>query len=136
MNRRQFMASAGGFAVALSAARIRAQSPATLAVKTVRTNILEIGYHESGPPAGIPVILLHGFPDDAHAYDGVLPILAKAGYRALAIYLRGYGPTRFLEPTLPMRSSCSNSRSLASTGAVAPRPWRRRCIRNACERRC
>jgi len=101
MNRRQFMASASGFGVALSAARMRAQSPAPLAVKKVRTNILEIGYHESGPSGGIPVILLHGFPDDAHAYDGVSPILAKAGHRALAVYLRGYGPTRFLDPTAP-----------------------------------
>src|SRR5262249_24124863 len=38
--------------------------------------------------------------DDAHAYDGVAPILARAGYRALAVYLRGYGPTRFLDPTV------------------------------------
>ena len=80
---------------------MRAQSPAPLTVKRVRTNILEIGYHESGPSDGIPVILLHGFPDDAHAYDGVSPILAKAGHRALAVYLRGYGPTRFLDPSAP-----------------------------------
>ena len=61
---------------------------------------LEIGYHESGDAAGFPVILLHGFPDDAHAYDGVAPMLARAGYRALAVYLRGYGPTRFLDPAV------------------------------------
>jgi hypothetical protein len=70
-------------------------------VKRVRTDILEIGYHERGPSAGMPVILLHGFPDDAHAYDGVSPLLATAGHRALAVYLRGYGPTRFLDPTAP-----------------------------------
>lgn len=80
---------------------MRAQSRTSLAVKTVRTSILEIGYHESGPSAGIPVILLHGFPDDAHAYDGVSPLLATAGHRALAVYLRGYGPTRFLDPSAP-----------------------------------
>ena len=101
MNRREFMASAGGYAVALSASRIRAQSPAFPPIKTVRTKILEIGYHESGPATGIPVILLHGFPDDAHAYDGVAPILARAGHRAFAVYLRGYGPTRFLDPNAP-----------------------------------
>jgi pimeloyl-ACP methyl ester carboxylesterase len=27
-------------------------------------------------------------------------VLAKAGFRALAVYLRGYGPTRFLDPTV------------------------------------
>jgi pimeloyl-ACP methyl ester carboxylesterase len=66
----------------------------------IRTSVLEIGYHESGDASGFPVILLHGFPDDAHAYDGVAPLLAKAGYRALSVYLRGFGPTRFLDPTV------------------------------------
>lgn len=70
-------------------------------VKTVRTPILEIAYHEVGDTNGFPIILLHGFPDDAHAYDGVSPILAKAGYRALAVYLRGYAPTRFLDRSQP-----------------------------------
>jgi pimeloyl-ACP methyl ester carboxylesterase len=68
-------------------------------IKTVRTDVLEIGYREAGESSAFPVILLHGFPDDAHAYDGVLPIVAKAGYRALAVYLRGYGPTRFRDPS-------------------------------------
>lgn len=66
----------------------RAQS-----VKVARTPVLDIGYEESGE--GFPVILLHGFPDDARAYDGVAPGLAKRGFRALVPYLRGYGPTRF-----------------------------------------
>lgn len=78
--------------------RLQAQAPA---VRTVRTNILEIAYHEVGDPGGFPVILLHGFPDDAHAYDGVAPILAKAGYRSLAVYLRGYAPTAFLDRSRP-----------------------------------
>jgi pimeloyl-ACP methyl ester carboxylesterase len=76
-------------------------SPQAPPAKTVRTKVLEIGYHESGDANGFPVILLHGFPDDAHAYDGVSPLLAKAGYRALAVYLRGYGPTRILGSDAP-----------------------------------
>ena len=70
-------------------------------MKTVRTPTLEIAYQESGPPAGPPVVLLNGFPDDVHAYDGVVPALAVAGWRVLVPYLRGYGPTRFLEPRTP-----------------------------------
>ena len=70
-------------------------------MKTVRTPTLEIAYQESGPPAGPPVVLLHGFPDDVHAYDGVMPALAVAGWRVLVPYLRGYGPTRFLDPRTP-----------------------------------
>src|SRR2546425_10433133 len=99
MNRRVFIQSATGFTVAASLRSLRAQAPPPSAMKSVRTDILEIGYHETGDAAGFPVVLLHGFPDDAHAYDGVAPVLANAGYRALAVYLRGYGPTRFLDPT-------------------------------------
>ncbi|HSP66889.1 MAG TPA: alpha/beta hydrolase [Bryobacteraceae bacterium] len=47
------------------------------------------------------MILLHGFPDDAHAWTDVGPPLAKAGYRVLAPYLRGYGPTSFRDPNAP-----------------------------------
>ncbi len=68
---------------------------------TVRTPTLEIGYEEHGPASGAPVILLHGFPDDVRAYDGVVGPLAAAGYRVLVPYLRGYGPTRFLDDAAP-----------------------------------
>jgi pimeloyl-ACP methyl ester carboxylesterase len=70
-------------------------------VPTVRTPTLEIGYEEWGEAASAPVVLLHGFPDDAHAWDGVAPPLAARGYRVLAPYLRGYGPTRFLDAGAP-----------------------------------
>ena len=69
--------------------------------KTVRTATLEIAYQESGPADGLPVILLHGFPDDVHAYDGVAPPLAADGCRVLVPWLRGYGPTRFLDAATP-----------------------------------
>jgi pimeloyl-ACP methyl ester carboxylesterase len=68
---------------------------------TVRSPSLEIAYEAHGDPRGFPVILLHGFPDDALAWDAVAPALADAGYRALAPYLRGYGPTRFLDAAAP-----------------------------------
>jgi hypothetical protein len=70
-------------------------------VKTVRTPVLEIAYEESGPTGGQPVVLMHGFPDDVHAYDDVAPPLAAAGYRVIVPYLRGYGPTRFLDAKTP-----------------------------------
>ena len=68
---------------------------------TVRTPALEIGYEAHGSPGGTPVVLLHGFPDDVHAFDDVAPSLAAAGCRVLVPYLRGYGPTRFLDPQEP-----------------------------------
>ena len=70
-------------------------------MKTVRTPVLEIAYEETGPADGPPVILLHGFPDDIHAYDGCAGPLAAQGWRVLVPWLRGYGPTRFLSDTTP-----------------------------------
>ncbi len=74
------------------------QSPAE---RSVRTRVLDIGYVEAGNSTGFPIVLLHGFPDDIHAYDEVMPPLAQAGHRVLVPYLRGYGRTRFLDPHTP-----------------------------------
>ena len=63
----------------------------------MRTTVLDIAYLEFGPPDGAPVVLLHGFPDDVHAYDAVAPVLALGGYRVLVPWLRGCGDTRFLD---------------------------------------
>jgi pimeloyl-ACP methyl ester carboxylesterase len=43
-------------------------------------------------------VLLHGFPYDARCYDDVAPVLAAAGADVVVPYLRGYGPTRFVDP--------------------------------------
>ncbi len=63
----------------------------------VRTATLDIACELCGPQHGAPVILLHGFPDDIRTWDGSVAQLTKAGYRTIAPYLRGYGPTRFLD---------------------------------------
>jgi pimeloyl-ACP methyl ester carboxylesterase len=68
---------------------------------SVRTPTLDIGYEAHGDAAGFPIVLLHGFPDDVRAWDAVAPPLAAAGYRVLVPYLRGYGPTRFLNASTP-----------------------------------
>ena len=70
-------------------------------MKVVRTPTLEIAYEESGPAAGPPVILLHGWPSDPHDYDEVAPLLVADGCRVLLPWLRGFGPTRFLDPATP-----------------------------------
>jgi pimeloyl-ACP methyl ester carboxylesterase len=70
-------------------------------VATARTPTLEIGYEEHGPVTGPPVVLLHGFPDDVRTWDGVTGPLVADGCRVLVPYLRGYGPTRFLDPAAP-----------------------------------
>jgi pimeloyl-ACP methyl ester carboxylesterase len=70
-------------------------------LKRVEAGVLSVAYDESGAPGGRPVVLLHGFPYDAHAYDDVAPRLATAGCRVIVPYLRGYGPTRFLSADTP-----------------------------------
>jgi len=69
--------------------------------RQVKAGVLEVGYQDSGPVDGNPVILLHGFPYDVHAYDDVAPLLVARGCRVLTPYLRGYGPTRFLADATP-----------------------------------
>ena len=70
---------------------------------TVRTTLLDVAYEAHGPLDGTPVILLHGFPYDPRGYDEIAPALAERGYRVLVPYLRGYGPTRFIDAQV-MRS--------------------------------
>src|SRR4030095_6846531 len=65
-------------------------------LKQVDAGLLNVGYAETGPANGKPVILLHGWPYDIYSYVDVAPLLASQGYRAIVPYLRGYGTTRFL----------------------------------------
>lgn len=69
--------------------------------KTVRTSRLEISYLEDGPADGAPVLLLHGFPDDATCWREVMTAIAAQGRRALAPFIRGCGGTRFLRDDTP-----------------------------------
>jgi len=65
-------------------------------LKQVNAGLLNVGYAETGPIGGPPVILLHGWPYDIYSFVDVAPLLASAGYRVIVPYLRGYGTTRFL----------------------------------------
>ncbi|MBS7544880.1 alpha/beta fold hydrolase [Ancylobacter oerskovii] len=82
-----------------SASRGRHTSFAPL--KEIDAGVLKVSYAEAGPADGPPVLLLHGWPYDIHAYVDVAPLLAAAGYRVIVPYLRGYGGTRFLSEASP-----------------------------------
>ena len=45
------------------------------------------------PTRGPLAILLHGFPDTAHTWRHLGPVLADAGFRVVAPFLRGYAPS-------------------------------------------
>ncbi len=101
LSRRRVLQSAVATAVALGARRTWSQTGAASVAKSIETPVLNIAYEESGNLQGVPIVLLHGFPDDVRAWDGVLPPLVKAGHRVLVPYLRGYGPTRFRDASAP-----------------------------------
>jgi pimeloyl-ACP methyl ester carboxylesterase len=71
------------------------------ALRQIEAGVLTIGYAEAGPADGPVVILLHGWPYDIYAFVDVVPVLASAGFRVIAPWLRGYGTTRFLAGDTP-----------------------------------
>jgi pimeloyl-ACP methyl ester carboxylesterase len=103
--RRSLLASIAGAATLSLAPTSSRAAPASTRrlgpLRRVRTSVLDIAYAEIGPPAGKPVLLLHGWPYDVHTYADAAPTLAAAGYRVLIPYLRGYGDTRFLSASTP-----------------------------------
>jgi pimeloyl-ACP methyl ester carboxylesterase len=60
-------------------------------VQFVKANGIRHAFVEEGQ--GPLVLLFHGFPDTPATWDHVRPALAKAGYRAVSPWLRGYAPT-------------------------------------------
>ncbi len=61
----------------------------------VDTDNLRIGFIESGDKHGRPVLLLHGWPDDASTWESVSERLVGRGLRLIAPYLRGFGSSIF-----------------------------------------
>ena len=57
----------------------------------IATNNTEFSYLECG--SGKLALLLHGFPDTAQTWRHLMPQLAKAGYRVVAPFMRGYAPS-------------------------------------------
>src|SRR5580698_2301477 len=56
--------------------------------RSVRANQIDIHLAEAGQ--GPAVVLLHGFPEFWYSWRHQLPALAAAGYRAVAVDMRGY----------------------------------------------
>lgn len=97
IDRRSFLSAAAVTAVA-SQFGTGTAGAAVPALKRVKAGDLDVAFVDAGPPSGPPILLLHGWPYDIHAFDEVVPQLTAAGHRVLVPYLRGYGDTRFLSP--------------------------------------
>jgi pimeloyl-ACP methyl ester carboxylesterase len=61
-------------------------------LRTYQRDGLVFDVRDEGPADGDVVVLLHGFPQDASAWDAVVPHLHAAGLRTLAPDQRGYSP--------------------------------------------
>ena len=62
-----------------------------MSTRRIDVGEVRLSVTEAGDPSGEPVVLLHGFPENAHSWRHQLPALAAAGYHAVAPDLRGYG---------------------------------------------
>ena len=62
-------------------------------MKPGRVDANGMTFHYLAAGEGPLALCLHGFPDNAHTYDEMLPALAAAGFRAVAPFMRGYAPT-------------------------------------------
>jgi pimeloyl-ACP methyl ester carboxylesterase len=82
--------------VSTLAASRRTEPPTGFAaLKQVDAGALNIAYAETGPAAGRPVLLLHGWPYDIHMFAEVAASLGEAGFRTVTPHLRGFGTTKF-----------------------------------------
>ncbi len=52
---------------------------------------IDFAVYEAGPESGRPILLLHGWPELAYSWKLIMPKLAEAGYRVIAIDQKGFG---------------------------------------------
>jgi pimeloyl-ACP methyl ester carboxylesterase len=57
---------------------------------TIETNGIRLHVVQAGPKSGIPVVLLHGFPEFWYGWRKQIPALAEAGCRVIVPDQRGY----------------------------------------------
>ena len=67
----------------------------------INTADLAIHVQEINPHSAKPVMLLHGWPDDASTWDQVAPVIGEAGFRVIVPTLRGFGDTSFRDAQAP-----------------------------------
>jgi pimeloyl-ACP methyl ester carboxylesterase len=80
-------------------------------VNGIRVHCVEAG---EGPL----VLLVHGFPESWYSWRHQLPALAEAGYRAVAIDVRGYGRSSAPAPVEAYRMMAHVSDNVALVGAL------------------
>ena len=155
-SRRSFITlgvAAGALTSGFAARRDASAQPRTAPqARVVQTPVLNVGFEESGDVKGFPSSCCTAFRTTC-GHGTRCRRRSRARATGLSFrYLRGYGPTRFREPSIPRMAEqaaigqdlidladalgCRDLRWLATTGVAAPRALQRRFIRGGCELSC
>jgi pimeloyl-ACP methyl ester carboxylesterase len=68
VDRRRILGAGLALVTAAAAPKARAQAASFGPLKQIDAGVLRVGYAETGPADGTPVLLLHGWPYDIHTY--------------------------------------------------------------------
>ncbi|MEA2890975.1 MAG: hypothetical protein QOI05_1768 [Bradyrhizobium sp.] len=98
MRRREFIGHLGAAAVAAicQSSPTFAQATGSATHRTVNANGIHLHFVEQGE--GPLVVLCHGFPESWYSWRHQLVALSAAGFRAVAVDMRGYGQSDRPEP--------------------------------------
>jgi len=91
MQRREFIGGLGAAAVGAICGSSPGNTQATGSGthRTIQANEIHLHFVEQGE--GPHILLCHGFPELWHSWRFQLPALSSAGFRAVAVDMRGYG---------------------------------------------
>jgi len=87
--------------------------------QTVRSGEFDLAVYEYGDPAAETVILVHGWPDDHHLWDRVIPLLAGR-FHVVAYDTRGHGRSTRTSRTRDYRLDAFAADFFAVADAVSP----------------
>ncbi|MCM6773549.1 SDR family oxidoreductase [Nocardia sp. CDC159] len=89
------------------------------AERIVRSGEFDLAVYEYGDPAADTVLLVHGWPDDHHLWDRVIPLLADR-FHVVAYDTRGHGRSTRTDRTADYRLDGFAADLFAVADAVSP----------------
>ena len=87
--------SAAGLGLAIAFAPLALADNSVIESKWTEIDSGKVHYLETGPPSGLPILLLHGgrFRAETWRKTGTLKVLSAAGFHVIAVDLPGFGET-------------------------------------------
>ncbi|WP_216897051.1 SDR family oxidoreductase [Nocardia alni] len=94
-------------------------TPVPDAERTVRSGEFDLAVYEYGDPTAETIVLVHGWPDDHHLWDRVIPLLARR-FHVVAYDTRGHGRSTRTTRTRDYRLDAFAGDFFAVADAVSP----------------